>query len=122
MGYTTRANWKTITRYDTGETLTRPNAKKVALDLGLKVAGTAACYGIGMLVGELMDNIPYINQWIPQAVDYVSGIDVAGNLDGLVGLLGGLYGLSNSGTETFEDNPNKLQKVELSPIKLTLKE
>jgi len=122
MKYTTKANWKTVTKYDNGVILTRPNAKKVALDLGLKVAGAVVCYELGTLIGELMDHIPYINQWVPQAVDFVSGIKVAGNLDGLVGLLSGIYGWGNSGTETFEDNPDKLHTIELSPLKVTLRE
>ncbi len=115
----TKTKWETITEYDNGWIIKRPTAKKRALDLSLKVAGATVFYGLGMLAGEVMDNIPYINQWIPQAVDYVSGIDVAGNLDGLVGLLGAVYGSRTSGTEILEDKPNQLQKVSLTPL-LTL--
>jgi len=66
-----------------------PRAKKLALDLSLGTAGAIFCWGIGSAVGEAMDHIPYISQWIPQAVDHISGINVKDNLNGLVGILGG---------------------------------
>jgi len=117
----TRTLWKNITQYDNGISLTTPTFTKITLDLGLKVAGTAVCYGIGTLVGEIADQIPYLNQWIPQAVNHVSGINVEGNLHGLVALLGGLYGFANSGTKVSEDNPSKLEKIELSPASIKLR-
>ena len=61
----------------------------VPLVLLSRPIGFSVTYGLGALVGEGMDHIPYISEFIPQAVNFVSGIDVKGNLDGLVGLLGG---------------------------------
>ena len=90
MVYKTETTWAKRTQHDNGVTVTRTTLPKAALDLGLKVAGAAAMYGIGRLVGEGMDHIPYLNEWIPQAVTYVSAIDIRGNIDGLVGLLGGI--------------------------------
>ncbi len=120
MTQTKHAKWKTETRYNNGIKFIRPNAQKIALDLGLKVAGATAMYGLGKLVGEGMDYVPYLNEWIPRAVDYVSGIDVKGNLDGLVALLGVVYGLNRSGTETSDDY-NKLETIEVSPIRVTFR-
>ena len=98
-------DWAKRTVYDNGVTLTRN--KKVLLNTALVIGGTAVMYGIGRLVGEGLDHVPYLQQWIPNAVDYVSGINIQGNIDGLMGLLGGLYGLNNSGI--------KLNKETLTP-------
>ncbi|MBI4147323.1 hypothetical protein HY494_01580 [Candidatus Woesearchaeota archaeon] len=117
----TKHAWKKETRYNNGIKFTRPTAQKIALDLGLKAAGAIVMYGLGKLVGEGMDYVPYLNEWIPRAIDYVSGIDVKGNLDGLVVLMGAVDGLNRSGTETFEDDYNRLETIELSPIKFTVK-
>ena len=68
-----------------------------------------------------MEQSSSIHNAVSQTVDYVSGIDVSNNLDGLVGLISGLYGAINSGTKTRKDNPNKLEKIELSPFKITKK-
>ena len=94
--------WKTVTHHNC-VTLTKSNLNKIGLDVGLKVVGGIACYGIGWGLGEIMDQIPYLNTWIPQAIDSISGIQVAGNLDGLVGLICGLTGIVSSGTETNVD-------------------
>lgn len=120
MAYKTETNWAKRTQYDNGVTVTRTTLPKAALDLGLKVAGAAAMYGIGRLVGEGMDHIPYLNEWIPQAVNYVSAIDIQGNIDGLVGLLGGLYGLSKSGVH-LNDKTLEAKEIALTPIHLKLK-
>lgn len=120
MVYTEHAKWKMITHYDNGITVKIPNTKKIALDLGLKVAGAAVMYGLGRVIGEAMDYTPYLNEWIPQAVNCVSGIDIKGNLGGLVGLIGAVSGLNRSGTETFEDDPNKLEKIKVRPFEFTL--
>jgi hypothetical protein len=90
------------------------------VDLGLKVAGAAAFYGLGLLVGELMNHFSYIKEAVPHAINYVSGINVVGNLDGLVGLLGGVYGFVKSGTETAID-PHYLRSITFGPVKVNLK-
>ena len=93
-------------------------ARKFALDLTLKTVGAGVCYGLGLLVGEAMDHVPYLSQWIPQAVDYLSGIDIQNNLDGVMGLVGAVGGLKHSGTTTFEDDPGSLETICVAPIKL----
>ena len=62
MSYKTETTWARRTEYDNGVTLTRITLPKTALDLGLKVAGAAVMYGLGNLVGEVMDHIPYLNK------------------------------------------------------------
>ena len=74
---------------------------KYSLDFGSRACGFGIMYGLGGLVGERMDHIPYINELIPQAVNYVFGIDVKGNLDGLVRLVGEIYGVLKSGVRTY---------------------
>jgi len=76
-------------------------------------------YGIGRLVGEGIDHVPYLKELIPQAVNYVSGIDIKGNIDGLAGILGGIYGLSKSGI-TLDKKTLKATKAYAAPITLTL--
>ena len=118
MVYRTANDWLVKTERDFyGITLTtqRPTLKKTICDLALKSAGAAAMFGIGSLVGEVADHISYLNTWIPQAIDYVSGIDVAGNLDGLVGLLGGLYGLRKSGVR-LDKYTLEVKEVALTPV------
>ena len=52
--------------------------------------------GLGRLIGEGIDHIPYLNTGIARTVGFVSGIDVSGHIDGLMSLIGGLYGLKES--------------------------
>ncbi len=114
----TRTRWKNITKYDSGLSLTTPTLRNVAVDFGLKFAGAAVCYGLGALVGEAMDHITYVNYFIPDAVHYVSKINVEGNLDGLFGLLGLIYGGKNSGIKISEKDPDKIERVTLSPVSI----
>lgn len=120
MSYKTETTWAKRTEHNNGITVTRSTLPKTALDLGLKVAGAAAMYGIGRLVGEGVDHIPYLNEWIPQVVDYVSAIDIQGNIDGLVGLMGGIYGLSKSGVH-LDDKTLEAKEIALTPIHLNCK-
>ncbi|PIN73767.1 hypothetical protein COV20_06120 [Candidatus Woesearchaeota archaeon CG10_big_fil_rev_8_21_14_0_10_45_16] len=106
-------DWARRTKYDNGVTVTRQ--KHPILNLALTAGGALAMYGIGRLVGEGVDHIPYLNEWIPAAVNYVSGIDVSGNIDGLMGLLGGLYGVRESGIK-LDDETLELEKLALTPI------
>jgi len=123
MAYKTASDWEVKTQRNVGGiklTTRRPTLKKAVCDLALKGAGAAAMFGIGALIGEVADHIPYINTLIPQVIDYVSGIDVAGNLDGLVGILGGVYGLSRSGVKVDEDTLRAKEAV-LTPLHLNLR-
>ncbi len=120
MAFKQKYKWMTVTYFGNGQ-FSRPNAKKVALDLSLKVAGAALCYGIGTLVGDALECIPYLNEWIPQAVNYVSDIDVAENLDGLVGLMAGVNGFRKSGTRVDPDNIERLKYINLAPVKVVIR-
>jgi len=62
-----------------------------------------------------MDHIPVIKEWIPQFLDYASGIDVQGNLDGLFGIFGGIYGAAKSGVH-LDDLTLQAKKIALYPI------
>ena len=81
--------------------------KNTALSLGLKLMGGTICYYAGMGVGEIMDQLPYVREIIPQTVDYLSNIDIAGNIDGLVALIGAATGIKTSGTELSEERTPK---------------
>ena len=118
MAYRTETKWAKRTEYDNGITVTRYTWKKRAWDLVLKASGAVMMYGLGRLVGEGMDHIPHINEWIPQAVDYVSGINVYGNLDGLVGLLGVISGFNKSGIRLGEKTL-EAKKIVATPFSLT---
>lgn len=117
MSYKT--TWAKRTEYD-GVTVTRSTLPKIALDAGLKLAGAAVMYGLGTLIGEGMDHIVYLKEWIPQVVNYVSGIDVYGNIDGLMGLLGAIHGLIKSGIH-LDDETLEAKKLVLTPIELKLR-
>ena len=74
----------------------RYTSKKTLTDICLKASSAAMMYGIGWLGGEILDNIPYINDAITQAVYFASNINVHDNLSGLVGVVSGAYGLFKS--------------------------
>ncbi|AJF61644.1 TPA: hypothetical protein HA239_03865 [Candidatus Woesearchaeota archaeon] len=117
MSDTVKKKWKTLTTYGNGWTFARPNFRKVAFDIALKAAGAALCYTAGMFAGDLLEQVPYVNQAVPQAVEYVSDIDIASNIGGLTGLIGGLYGLVYSGSK-IGDDPDRLESITISSVKL----
>lgn len=78
----------------------QPRFKKIALDLGMKVIGCTALYWLGQGAGELMDHIPGVREYVPQLMEYISGVDFTGNLNGLMGCVGIAAGLKASGIET----------------------
>lgn len=98
----------------------KPTFRKMALDLGLKTAGAVACYTVGTIAGDVMEHVPYLSQGVSQAINYVSDINIEGNLGGLMGLVGGIYGLKKSGSEICKDDPSRLEKIQLGPVKLTI--
>ena len=72
---------------------------------GLEMAMRVILFaGIGLGLGELADNVPYVNEAIPKAISYIgnafTGVDtveqsmnyLVGNLDKISGLLGFIYG------------------------------
>lgn len=101
-------------------TLKTKSSVATVVDLGLRVAGTAAMYGIGMLGGEILDQIPVLNEAAYNVVNYLSGIDVTGNLDGLVGLAGAVSGFIGSGIK-LDDNSMELKSLSLKPLTLNYK-
>lgn len=90
---------------------------KKALNLGLIAAATILAYSCGRIAGELIDQIPYINEWIPHAVNYISGIDVKSNLDGVGGLVGIAYGLKcKPSIKISEEKPHRIKKIKLGGL------
>lgn len=84
--------------------------RKTAADIGLGVVGGAAMYGLGLLAGDLLDQVPDVKDILPTIVNHLSGIDVRGNLDGLVGLIGAFYGFATTGLKLNDDTmlPEKI--------------
>lgn len=115
MEKVTETNWARRIEYGNEDSVTIQ--KHSILNLALTAGGVLAMYGIGRLVGDGVDHIPYLNELIPAAVNYVSGINVSGNIGGLMGLLGGLYGAIGSGI-TINDKTLKLEKITVTPISL----
>lgn len=101
-------------------TIAYPTTKTALIDLGLRIGGCVAMYGIGLLVGDILNNIPYVNQTIPDAVKYVSHIDVEGNLDGLLALVGGIYGYAKSGLK-LDKTKAVVKKIVCTPVTFTLR-
>ena len=91
-----------------------PNKKKYVADLGLKVTGAALGYGVGWLVGETIEHIPYIRDGVQYIVDFI-GIGTDLSLDALVARLGALDGLVNSGLRLCKRD---LEPMEFEEIKL----
>ncbi len=93
----TETSWAKRIEYSNGLEYTVPTLKKAVLDLALKACGTVFMYGLGSIGGEGANYIPHLNEWLPRTVDYIFSIDAHGNLDGLVSLLGAVYGFAKSG-------------------------
>jgi hypothetical protein len=117
MSYVTKTDWASRTEYDSGHSLTRMTVKKMAIDSVLKIAGGAVMYSAGRLLGEGIDNVPYLNEWIPQVVKYVSGIEVQNSVDGLGGLAGLIYGVAKSGV-SLDDESLEIKKISVAPFYL----
>lgn len=94
-----------------GRKITLTRDRPSALNLGLKIGGTLAMYGLGRLFGEGIDHIPYINGGISTVVNCVSGIDITNHIDGLIGILWGFWGLRESGIKYNKEtlNPEAVQ-------------
>lgn len=115
------SEWKTQYIFNNGVKFTIPTLKKQALDFGLATAGAVVFYGVGMGLGEIMDHVPYLNTYIPRAIEYFTDINVSGNLDGLGALVGGITGFTRSGSKTFAANPERLEDLTVGYVTLTLK-
>ena len=100
-----------------GLTITTRSLGTNVLDLGLKVTGGAMMYGLGMLGGEIIEQIPYINEAAYGAVKSLSDIDVRGNLGGLVGMITGLAGFVKSGVKLDEETMTP-KDINLVPLYL----
>lgn len=86
--------------------LYQPIWKKASLDIGLRIIGATACYWIGQGMGELADHVSFVNSFVPNTINYFSNIDVMGNLNGVCGLVGMVFGAMRAGVKTqlFEMN------------------
>jgi hypothetical protein len=91
------SEWAIKKEFDNGVSITSPKAKKVVYDLGLKIGGAIVTYWVGRAIGEVFEYIPYINEAATHAVDFISGIDIKGNLGELTALLFGAAGFAKSG-------------------------
>jgi len=120
MKEVTESTWMKRTEFDNGFTKETPKPKYYAIKLAASTVGGVAMYGLGSVAGEIVEYIPYLNEWIPTAVDYVSGIDVSENISGLVGLLGGVYGLMTSGPK-LNENTLELEKVVFCPLEYDIR-
>lgn len=76
-----------------------PERRDSWLDFGLSAGSAVLMYYAGRLVGHGLDHVPYVKEWIPDAINYISGINVHGNIQGLMGVLSGIHGLEKSGIE-----------------------
>ena len=61
------------------------------------IIGTVGMYYAGRLIGKGIENIPYINEAVPQIIEHISGLDISGNIKGLAGIIGGVVGYLGSG-------------------------
>ena len=117
----TNGKWETKIRYADGSISRTPTKRKQALDLSLKIAGAFAFYWIGRGVGEGLDNLPYVNEWIPNFVNYhIPGIDITDKLDRIVGILGGVYGFIKTKTDVHKYNPNILESLKVGRMTIYL--
>ncbi len=86
---------------------------------GVKITGAILNGELGMIVGELIDHTPYVNQIFPQLLNQVSVINMEGNLTNLGCICGIVYGLMKAryfhGSATFEDEHISQTEVYLSP-------
>ena len=92
-------------------------------DIGAKVAGVVIAGGVGMLVGEILDNIPQINQAsaLYQFIKESYEVNLQGHLDKVFGAIGALYGYFETiyfhgKVLTFEGKPFTLSGIHLPPF------
>ena len=116
MKNVTETRWAVRTTWDNGNTFTRH--KGYLLDFALTMGGTLAMYGLGRLVGKGVDHTPYLQEWFPQSIKLVSGLDVSGHVDGLLALLCGGYGFAKSGL-SLNDKTLELEGISLAGIRVT---
>lgn len=84
----------------------------------MKIAGAGICAGIGLLAGESLEHVPYINN----SLSYITNCAV-NNLDNLGAIFGVFYGFLTSGTEFYEGRNDetlfRIKNSRLGPISLT---
>ena len=112
-----KGKWETKILYADGSISRTPTKRKQALDLSLKIAGAFAFYWIGRGIGEGLDNIPYISEWVPHFVNYhLPGADITDKIDRIVGLAGAVYGLIKSNSNVHHYDPNKIESLTFGPL------
>ena len=103
------------TNWATQRKTIHPSFKTKAVRTLLKAGGAVCTYYLCRTLGEGIDHIPDVNQIIPHMVNYVSGLDIQGHIDGLTGLLGGIYGWRHSGMNLDSDTL-KPKRYVLQPL------
>jgi hypothetical protein len=117
LAYKKKHRWSTELHYRNGLTTCEINIlnhKAYLFNTCLKIASGATCYGLGLLAGEMMD---YAG--IDHAVNFLSGLNVENNLDGIVGLLGAVQGISKSGAKINKADRDVFSEITLYPIKFS---
>ena len=81
-----------------------PRPLKIGLDTVLMITGALASYFSGYIIGLAFDNMPNVNETIPNIINYISGIDIRRNVHGFFAATGGLYGMFSSGSYVNRNN------------------
>ena len=98
-----------------GFTTQFPTRVNVGLDVGLRLGGGVLMYCVGALVGEAMEHISLLGEWIPWLSPYVS-TQYHSERPGIVtGLSTAVYGMIKSGVRVSEDTLS-LEQLTLTPI------
>jgi hypothetical protein len=95
---------------------TLPSKLKMVSKLGLSIAGGTLMYELGLGVGALIEQIPAVAEYISSGIEYISGLEVKGNITGVSGLAGAIYGVLDSGIKLDENLD--FDKIRITPISI----
>lgn len=92
-----------------------PSILTLSTKMGLPILGGALGYLVGLGAGELAEHIPYMNEYLVKGAQFVSGLNLNGDLGGVGGLAGLVYGAINSGMK-LDHNELVPKEVKCGPI------